>query len=390
MSIKLYVGRMGSGKSYEVVSVVILQALKIGRRVVSNIAGLNYDKFVDLLTEQGVKEEQIGELVCVSHEDVVKEYFFLTDEKKDDEDCFLKPGDLLCLDEIWRFWKGFESKEMPESVMNFFRMHRHFVNEKTGLCCDVALITQDAMDLSRKVRGVVEETYKMTKLTVIGAAKKYRVDIYTGANVRLKPVSTFYRSYDKKYFPLYSTHSKKTGDVDGKEINIDDRGNIFKNKFFLIFIPTALLVLLFSIWNLIKFFDGSKNEKKDKNIVELENKKENQKKSENSRGKNLENNKLVSNIYAENNVKYKVLGFYRNGKNVVGVVSDGITSRYLNSPPVLKKEGLTIQILMPDGSFATSYKSFDDVRVNKNFLSDSILKNRQQNYSSNNRSNKGE
>ena len=113
MSIKLYVGRMGSGKSYEVVSVVILQALKMGRRVVSNIAGLNYDKFVDLLTEQGVKEEQIGELVCVSHEDVVKEYFFLTDEKKDDEDCFLKPGDLLCLDEIWRFWKGFESKEMP-------------------------------------------------------------------------------------------------------------------------------------------------------------------------------------------------------------------------------------------------------------------------------------
>lgn len=151
-----------------------------------------------------------------------------------------------------------------------------------------------------------------------------------------------------------------------------------------------MLVLLFSIWNLIKFFDGSKNEKKDENIVELENKKENQKKSENSRGKNLENNKLVSNIYAENNVRYKVLGFYRNGKNVVGVVSDGITSRYLNSPPVLKKEGLTIQILMPDGSFATSYKSFDDVRVNKNFLSDSILKNRQQNYSSNNRSNKGE
>lgn len=32
MSIKAYVGRMGSGKTYEVVSVVILNALRNGRR----------------------------------------------------------------------------------------------------------------------------------------------------------------------------------------------------------------------------------------------------------------------------------------------------------------------------------------------------------------------
>jgi zona occludens toxin len=38
MAIKVYVGLMGSGKSYEVVSNVIVPALGRGRRVISNIA----------------------------------------------------------------------------------------------------------------------------------------------------------------------------------------------------------------------------------------------------------------------------------------------------------------------------------------------------------------
>ena len=63
---------------------------------------------------------------------------------------------------------------------------------------------------------------------------------------------------------------KIDGSINWCKISGGQFGNIFKNKFFLIFIPTALLVLLFSIWNLIKFFDGSKNEKKDENIVEVE------------------------------------------------------------------------------------------------------------------------
>ena len=51
MAIKAYTGIMGAGKTYEVVSVVIFNALRAGRRVISNIAGLNYPVFVDLLVE---------------------------------------------------------------------------------------------------------------------------------------------------------------------------------------------------------------------------------------------------------------------------------------------------------------------------------------------------
>ncbi|EPZ1805653.1 zonular occludens toxin domain-containing protein, partial [Escherichia coli] len=41
MPISAYVGSLGSGKSYEVVSSVIVPACASGRRVVTNIYGIN-------------------------------------------------------------------------------------------------------------------------------------------------------------------------------------------------------------------------------------------------------------------------------------------------------------------------------------------------------------
>ncbi|HGW7889845.1 TPA: zonular occludens toxin domain-containing protein, partial [Escherichia coli] len=44
MAISAYVGVPGSGKSFEVVRSVIIPAVAQGRRVVSNIYGLNAEK----------------------------------------------------------------------------------------------------------------------------------------------------------------------------------------------------------------------------------------------------------------------------------------------------------------------------------------------------------
>jgi len=225
MSIKVYTGRMGSGKSYEVVTVVILGALKMGRRVVSNIAGLNFEEMRRVLIGQGVEESHIGSIVQVDHDKVAESKFWLTDENMD---AFIQAGDLLVLDEVWRFYDGFGAST-PEYVMNFFRMHRHLVHSETGYTCDVALITQDIADIGRKIRSVIEETYHMEKLTIVGAARHYRVDIYTGARkYRDVPFRSLQRTYNAEYFCLYQSHSKKTDDsVDAVEVNIDDRGNLF-------------------------------------------------------------------------------------------------------------------------------------------------------------------
>jgi zona occludens toxin len=252
MSIKVYTGRMGSGKSYEVVTVVILGALKLGRRVVSNIAGLNFDEMRRVLLEQGIEENQLGSIVQIEHDKVTDRGFWLTDENPD---AFIQAGDLLVLDEVWRFYDGF-GNAVPEAVMNFFRMHRHFTHPGTGQTCDVALITQSISDIGRKIRPVVEETYHMEKLTLLGSSRHYRVDVFAGAKgYRDLPVRSIQRAYKPEYFAFYKSHSQKSDDgADAKELNIDDRGNIFKSNFFRVVVPLAVLVLVASIWYVTSFF----------------------------------------------------------------------------------------------------------------------------------------
>jgi zona occludens toxin len=241
---------MGSGKSYEVVSVVIMGAIAKGRRVVSNVAGLNYDAMVALLSDEG-DIDSIGSLIQVSHDQVLAVDFWRTDAGGD---FFIQPGDLLVLDEVWRFWDGFSDRKMPIQVMNFFRMHRHFVNDDTGFTCDVALISQDIMDVARRVRSVVEETYNMTKLTVVGSSKRYRVDVHSGAKITRKPLRSIQKTYVSKYFPLYSSHSQKNSNIDAKEDNIDGRGNILKGLLFKVVLPVSLPVFGLCVWFLYGFF----------------------------------------------------------------------------------------------------------------------------------------
>jgi zona occludens toxin len=249
MPIKAYIGLPRNGKSYEVVSHVIFNALKQGRRVVTNIAGVDRAAFVPLLVADGVPEENIGEILNVTHEDVLKPLFWKTD--KDTEQgtqTVIQAGDLLALDEIWRFWDGFglrdsEGNKRPDRVMNFFRMHGHFSHPVKGFTCEVALITQDIADIHRSVRGVVEETYRMTKLVALGSSKSYRVDIFSKAKVTGKPNKHLIRKYDDKYFPLYKSHSQKQdGAVDAIEENIDKRGNILSGKFFIIVLPFVIIL----------------------------------------------------------------------------------------------------------------------------------------------------
>lgn len=267
MPIKAYIGLPRNGKSYEVVSHVIYNALKQGRRVVTNIAGVNRDAFIPLLVADGVSPENIGEILNVTHEDVLQPLFWKTDKDVEQgTQTIIQGGDLLALDEIWRFWDGFglknsEGQKRPDRVMNFFRMHGHFSHPVKGFTCEVALITQDIADIHRSVRGVVEETYRMTKLVALGSSKSYRVDIFSKAKVTGKPNKYLIRKYDDKYFPLYKSHSQKEdGAVDALEENIDKRGNILTGKLFLFVLPILLIMAFFAFYFVWGFFHPEKKE----------------------------------------------------------------------------------------------------------------------------------
>ena len=77
MAINAYTGLMGSGKSYEVVSSIILPAVRSGRRVVTNIDGINPDAIYAYLEKKySIDHESLGEIIPVSNNDVCSDNFF--------------------------------------------------------------------------------------------------------------------------------------------------------------------------------------------------------------------------------------------------------------------------------------------------------------------------
>jgi zona occludens toxin len=248
MAVTAYVGEPGSGKTYEVVSEVVLPALREGRRVVSNIRGLHYEEMkAYLMVDCGVPEATIGELHLVDVEDPGKPEFFYTETNPG---AVVRPGDLVVFDECWR-WFG---KGMPinKAMFEFFRMHRQYVNAK-GVSCDVVLISQSIQDIDRKVLVVVEKHFRMEKYKAFGSKTRYSVEMFNGykvsGNARIR---LLVRKYNARFFPFYSSYAGKGGD----EREVDKRFNIWKSPFFLVLIPSALIMVAVGIWGVFRFLSS--------------------------------------------------------------------------------------------------------------------------------------
>lgn len=252
MPINVYTGLMGSGKSYECVSSVIVPAVKAGRRVVTNVDGIDSDAIRAYCQDKyGIEPEHLGLVVHCKNEDVVKVDFLPYGESVD---TFCRPGDLICIDEAWRFW-GTDCKLLAEHKV-FFREHRHFVHPNTKVCCDLVLMVQDISDLHRILKVVVEVTFKTTKIKTLGLNKTYRVEMWEGYKLTQKGrVAVENKRYDPQIFPLYSSY---TGGA-GKELQVDDRQNVLKSP--KLWILAVLVIGLFSIsvYTLMGFF-GRKSE----------------------------------------------------------------------------------------------------------------------------------
>lgn len=234
MAINAYTGLMGGGKTYEVVSSVILPALKSGRDVVTNIYGLNYELVLQYLKEPD-KGCEFGKLLIVENDDVHKPEFFPRSET--DETSIVKHGNLVAIDEAWRFWG---STKWPQEHMIFFREHRHYV-DKRGVSCDLALMVQDITDLDKRLKNVIELSFCFTKLKTLGFSKKYRVQVYEGSKLYKSKLTTWStKNYNAKIFPLYKSYATST--VQGVEKSIDSRQNMLKSTAF--FVPLLIAVVL--------------------------------------------------------------------------------------------------------------------------------------------------
>lgn len=233
MSINAYCGVMGSGKSYEVVSGPLLDGVAAGRRVVTNIDGIDADRIHEYLHRvRGLDDSRLGQIVHVTTERISQPGFFPIELEGADGTVarvtsgLVEPGDLVVVDEAWKLWSQ-DAGKLSDEHMAFFRMHRHFVHSDTGVACDVVLMIQDISDLHRKVKNVVELSFRMVKLKSLGLSSKYRVEMYEGwKQVAKTRTGTFVRTYKPEIFPLYKSYAGAVG----KESRVDKRQNVLANR----------------------------------------------------------------------------------------------------------------------------------------------------------------
>jgi len=250
MAINCYCGLQGSGKSYEVVSSVLLDAIQHGRRVVTNVDGIDQDKIHDYLIERrDADPSTLGQVVHVKNDRIMQPAFF-PDEEKPEVEALVKGGDLVAIDEAWRFW-GADGGKLSHEHMQFFRMHRHYVHPETHVACDVALMTQDISGLHRALKNVIEFSFRMVKLKSLGFDKRYRVEIYEGCKQNGKTrQDERVKKYNPAIFPLYQSYAGGKG----QENAIDSRQNLLANKRFWVYGVFYTALIGIGIWNGWRFF----------------------------------------------------------------------------------------------------------------------------------------
>lgn len=255
MAINVYCGVMGSGKSYEVVSGPILHAISSGRRVVTNVDGISGERIQEyLVRKRGIRVDSLGAVVHVTN-DRIKQPSFFPDLESPDAEFVVRPGDLVAIDEAWRFW-GTDSGKIQDEHMQFFRMHRHMVDPITGLSCDVALMTQDISGLHRALRAVIEMSFRMHKLKSLGIQNGYRVEMYEGWKHNAKTrTGTFVKRYDAEIFPLYQSYAGSSG----TEAMIDKRQNVLANVKLLVFLGVLFALSISGVVYAWRFFSGPRS-----------------------------------------------------------------------------------------------------------------------------------
>jgi zona occludens toxin len=256
MPINVYTGLMRSGKSYEVVSEVIVPAVRSGRRVVTNVDGISEERILEYLAQSCPHDdpEMYGCIVHVDNSQVFDSEFFpyYDDHKGSHTDTLVRPGDLVCIDEAWRFWGATDCK-LHKNHKSFFLEHGHFTNEKTNVACDLVLMIQDMSNLHRFVKAVVAFNFRTHKKVALGLGNTYSLTMWEGyKQSRTSQVGSWVRKYRKEVFPLYSSFK---GGAQGVMVNADKRMNIFAGK--KLWGMMALLIVGGGLcfYNVLKFFN---------------------------------------------------------------------------------------------------------------------------------------
>lgn len=219
-----YEGTPGSGKSYDAVR-KILDNLKLGRTVYTNIDGLDGDTEREhIKCYTGLDDYQLSKNLVMLAKNEVYKFWEGT-----------KNGSLIVIDEAHKWFNSRDwQKETNKDFANWCSTHRHY-----GY--DVLLITQNIEKIDSAARGLVEWTYRYKKVNFLGSlvGNTYLCYAYQ-EDASGKPIKKITRQYNKAIFKCYHSYVSK----DMTEIGIQKHTNILFHPIFYA-IPIMMIVFLY-------------------------------------------------------------------------------------------------------------------------------------------------
>lgn len=197
--INLLLGQPGGGKSYESVAFHVIPAVvEKNRKVITNLP-LLLDMWEQFFPGSTKLIEIRGNY---RHEGKLYRPFSRVEDYEDDwKDPETGVGPLYIIDECH---KSLPRQGTPVTVEEWYAEHRH-----TG--ADILLITQSYGKINAAIRDAVQVVYRCKKATAFGSNDRYIRKVQDG--IRGEVVNTSIRQYEKKYFPLYKSHTKSNDSV---------------------------------------------------------------------------------------------------------------------------------------------------------------------------------
>lgn len=220
-----------SGKSYEAVVSRIIPALKSGRKVFSNVKGLNHPQFAQLL---GIPEDEVRRLLIQLDGSHIPEIYDHVEN-----DC------LLVVDELQNFF--------PSDRAPLTKKMSEFVTEHGHLGIDIIVMGQDHRDCHALWKRRIDQLITFVKRDAVGRPNEYTWATFKQSSNKFVKLRSGAGKYEPQYFGLYKSHED---DVDNKATYNDDRSNIFKSKAFTLYLPLFLCIVGYAIYWLFGLFTG--------------------------------------------------------------------------------------------------------------------------------------
>lgn len=227
MALSLYIGPPGSGKTYEAVNAVMIPAYQQGRKIVTNIKGVDPTFWAENLEPE--KGKSLGSITVVDEDFFTDElnYPLMSKQGEAVEAGSIPKGALVVIDEAYMvFPAGAASTSgVTKRMIEYIRTHRHLVDDD-GIASDIVMISQDTMSLHARVRSVAEFCMAVRNMRYVGLGARYRVIAFNTTKMTASSqLGTSIRKYKKHVFTFYKSFQAEGA---AKVVMTDKSHNVFK------------------------------------------------------------------------------------------------------------------------------------------------------------------